>query len=142
MQTLFSRHQQQLANLTDQLQLRHALRSRLNPCLSTKAQQALLDAYIEGDTLHLLTTNASWASRFRLSSRQLIQACSDDRVNKLDVHISAQKEATSRLEKPIARIQPSDEALGKLTQLSNQLNPNDELSLALKQLIQQFKSAQ
>lgn len=136
MQTLFSRHQHQLANLTEQLQCRQSLRERLSVCLTAKAQQALLDAYIKDHSLHLLTTNASWASRLRLSARQLIQACADPDVHQLSVHIAAQTAEKNAANTPFTRTQPDEGALAALLSLSQQLDAKDELRLSLQKLIQ------
>ncbi len=140
MQTLFSRHQHQLSRLTEQLQSRLSLRDYLASCLTAKAQQALLDAHIEGDTLHLLTTNASWASRLRLSARQLIQACQDTQVSKLNVRVAAQlSETPPASNKPVSRTPPDEATLKALTDFSDQLDPQDELTQSLQRLIAQFK---
>jgi hypothetical protein len=138
MQTLFSRHQPQLANLTQQLANRLSLRECLGSCLSDKAQQALLDAYVDNHQLHLLTTSATWASRFRLSSRQLLNACNDQQVTELHVHIAAQRAERLSTHKTFTRSIPNETNLASLTSLSQQLNPQDELAQALQKLIQQL----
>ncbi len=136
MQTLFSRHQHQLASLTEQLQYRLSLRERLCSCLSPKAQQALLDAYVKDHSLHLLTTNASWASRLRLSARQLIQACADPDVHQISVHIAAQTAEKSNSKTLFTRTQPDEDTLTNLLSLSQQLDPKDDFRHSLQKLIE------
>lgn len=137
MQTLFSRHQPQLAKLTQQLASRLSLRERLGSCLTDKAQQALLDAYVDNHQLHLLTTSATWASRFRLSSRQLLNACNDQRVTELHVHIAAQRTEPPTIAKSFTRTPPPNEIeLASLIALSQQLTPQDSLTQALERLIE------
>lgn len=136
MQTLFSRHQPQLANLTQQLANRLSLRERLGSCLTDKAQQALLDAYVDNHQLHLLTTSATWASRFRLSSRQLLNACNDQRVTELHVHIAAQRTEQPTTAKSFTRTPPNETELASLIALSQQLTPQDSLKQALERLIE------
>lgn len=138
MQTLFSRHQPQLANLTQQLNHRLSLRERLRSCLSDKAQQALLDAYVDHHQLHLLTTSATWASRFRLSSRQLLSACHDQQVTELHVHIAAQRTEQPTTAKSFIRTPPNETELASLIALSQQLTPQEPLTQALEKLIQQL----
>lgn len=135
MQTLFSRHQHQITSLTEALQSRLSLRQHLLPCLTHAAQQALLDAYIEGDSLHLLTTNATWASRLRLSSRQLISACAHESVSTLKVHISSNLVNQTPATKPMIRVKPTEDALQSLMQLTHHLHPNDSLAQSLNRLI-------
>lgn len=138
MQTLFSRHQPQLANLTQQLTDRLSLRERLGSCLSEKAQRALLDAYIDNHQLHLLTTSATWASRFRLSGRQLLSACNDQRVTELHVHIAAQRTEQPITAKSFIRTPPNETELASLIALSQQLSPQEPLAQALERLIEQL----
>jgi hypothetical protein len=140
MQTLFSRQQPQLANLTRQLTDRLNLRERLGSCLSGKAQCALLDAYVDNHQLHLLTTNATWASRFRLSSRQLLSACADQQVTELQVHIAAQSAEQESTSKAFVRSLPNEANLASLTALSHELAPQEPLTQALKKLIHQLAS--
>lgn len=141
MQTLFSRHQQQLATLTEQLNERRRIRDLLAPYLTEKAQQALLDASVQAGKLHLLTTNASWASRLRLSARQLIGACSHLGVTELSVHLAAQTtEQQRQTTKTVIRSVPTETDLASLTTFSQQLNPKDELTQALQKLIQQLSA--
>lgn len=141
MQTLFSRHQQQLATLTEQLDERKRVRELLAPYLTDKAQQALLDASIQGGKLHLLTTNASWASRLRLSARQLISACAHLGVTELSVHLAAQTaEQQQPKSKTLTRSVPHESDLASLTKLSQALDPKDELTQALQKLIQQLSA--
>ncbi len=140
MQTLFSRHQQQLAPLTEQLNERKRVRELLAPYLTNKAQQALLDASIQDGKLHLLTTNASWASRLRLSARQLIGACAHLGVTELSVHLAAQTAEQQPTTKTFMRSLPNEHDLASLTTLSQELNPKDELTQALQKLIQQLSA--
>jgi len=135
MQTLFSRHQHRLMTLTQQLDTRLVLREKLLPCLSSAAQQALLDASIEGNTLKLLTTNATWASRLRLSSRQLLQACADNQVNQLSVHIAQSVSETQPHSLPTPRQKPNPETLIQLEAWHDQLDPRDPLTQSLRRLL-------
>jgi hypothetical protein len=135
MQTLFSRHQHRLMTLTQQLDTRLVLREKLLPCLSSAAQHALLDASIEGNTLKLLTTNATWASRLRLSSRQLLQACADNQVNQLSVHIAQSVSETQLHSLPTPRQKPNPETLIQLEAWHDQLDPRDPLTQSLRRLL-------
>lgn len=136
MQTLFSQYRHQIAplqQLSQQLAQRAALQQRIAACLSPQAQAALLDVSIIDNTLYLLTPNATWASRMRLSSRQLLAACADEQVTQLVVRVMpAQTENIRPLR--ILRTKPDESALIPLQALRAQLN-DDPLAPAIERLL-------
>lgn len=136
-QPFFAQQHDKLTGLLTQLAEHRSLKEKLSPLLSPKAQQALVDAFVQGNTLYLLTTSATWASRLRLSSRQLLDACHQDDVHYVKTQIVAKmSEPTAHQFRPAEP--PSTAQLQQLIELQQSLPSNDPLGKSLQRLIEQF----